>query len=53
MRRGVLEGGPVDGDSPKEGVDDAVLEMQGVALFVDAVEEEGVFVGQVSAEEQP
>ena len=53
MRRGVLEGGPVDGDSPKEGVDDAVLEMQGVALFVDAVEEEGVFVGQICAEEQP
>lgn len=53
MRGRILEGSPVDGDSPKQGVDDAVLEMQGVALFVDAIEEEGVFVGQVCAEEQP
>jgi hypothetical protein len=52
MKSYIPKGRPVDDDGAEEGQHDAILEVKGIAFLIDAVEEEGVFVREVCAEEE-
>lgn len=52
MKSYIPKGCPVDDDGAEEGQHDAILEVEGIALLIDAVEEEGVLIGEVCAEEE-
>ena len=49
----ILESSPVNNYRSEQRVSDTVLEVKRVAFLIDAVEEERVFFGEVSTEEEP
>ena len=49
----ILESSPVNNYRSQQRVSYAVLEVKRVAFLIDAVEEERVFFGEVSTEEEP